>query len=70
MTMTDAFQKYSSRESCIGHVAWAIELGNRTPSSSAALSHGMQSRLTPRRRRASRTLARIGHFSLCPPQRG
>jgi hypothetical protein len=33
-----------------------------------ALDHGVGSRLTPRRRRASRVLARVGHFTVAPPR--
>ncbi|HOX88923.1 MAG TPA: hypothetical protein P5024_04495 [Burkholderiaceae bacterium] len=33
-----------------------------------ALDHGVGSRLTPRRRRASRVLARVGHFTIAPPR--
>lgn len=65
MNSTEALKLHSSNESCVeaAHRAAAFV----TPPTSAALSHGMLSRLTPRRRRASRTLARIGHFSICPP---
>lgn len=65
MNSTDALNLHSSPESCVEAAHRAAAFG--TPPTSAALSHGMFSRLTPRRRRASRTLARIGHFSICPP---
>lgn len=65
MNSTEALKLHSSPESCVEAAHRAAAFG--TPPTSAALSHGMLSRLTPRRRRASRTLARIGHFSICPP---